>query len=382
MARKKAKPKPAPQPSQLPLRKKIVFSVVMVLGCFGLLELGLWLARIGEPPAIGVLRFGYDSGIPVFDSDGIEREGELFRDVPLFEADPLLFWKPIANTPFTGADGLRLSTPARKQKEPGVYRVGVIGDSCSFLGMDLYPNRFARKVGEAAGGKVEVVNASCPGYTSFQGARRLADVWSWQPDVIVVYFGWNDHWKSLNGQTDRDVMQRQLLSDKAQSWLGMSRLFWCLYTLRSNLAPAVSVGASPVRVPPDHYRENLQTMLREATERDCPVIFITAPSAYLPGQVPRWAYEFFGQIYRMSPEDISNIPQTHAAYNDIVREVAESSSSALLLDIAKQWSAPGELEKHPERFRGDRIHLTEAGHQEIAEQLHALWSEQLAAEIE
>ena len=96
--------------------------------------------------------------------------------------------------------------------------------------------------------------------------------------------------------------------------------------------------------------------------------------------MPPWAYDFFGQIYRMSPEQVSNIPQTHAQYNDIVRSVAQSSPSAALLDIARQWSAPSEVEKQPERFRGDRIHLTEAGHQEIAEQLYALWSEVLTAE--
>lgn len=365
---------------ELPLRKKIAFSLITVVGTFAFLELGLRLARIGEPPAIGVLRFGYDTGIPVFDSDGIEREGEPFHDVPLFAADPFLFWKPIANTPFTGADGLRRETPSSMQKPPEVYRIGVIGDSCSFLGMKLYPNRLAELISEKSGRKVDVVNASCPGYTSFQGTRRLVDVWPWQPDAIIVYFGWNDHWKSLNGQTDRDVMERQLLSDQAQSWLGKSRLFWCLYTLRTKLAPAVSLSKSPVRVPPEHYRENLQNILRDATEHGCPVIFITAPSAFLEGQMPPWSYDFFGQIYHMSPNEVSKIPQTHALYNEIVREVAQSSSTATLLDMESRWSAPTEVEKHPEWFRADRIHLTEAGHQEIAMQLAELWHEVRAAE--
>ena len=110
-----------------------------------------------------------------------------------------MFWKPIANTPFTGTAGLRLPAPETKMKERGVFRIGVIGDSCSFLGVNLYPNRFAELVSEETGRKVEVVNASCPGYTSLQGVHRLAEVWDWQPDLVVVYFGWNDHWKSLNG---------------------------------------------------------------------------------------------------------------------------------------------------------------------------------------
>ena len=360
---------------ELSVRKKIVFSSVVVVGVFALLEIGLRVARIGEPPVIGVLRFGYETGIPVFDSDGIEREGEVFQDVPLFEVDPVLFWKPIANTPFTGPAGLRLPAPTNKSKKEGVFRIGVIGDSCSFLGLNLYPNRFAELVREKTGREVEVVNASCPGYTSLQGVRRLADVWDWQPDLILVYFGWNDHWKSLNGETDRDVMQRQLLSDQARTWLGKSRIFWCLYSLRTKLAPAVSISRAPVRVPLEDYRENLQSILRDAEGHGCPTIFVTAPSAYHDGQVPQWAFGFFGEFYKMSPDEVVSIPRMHEAYNDIVREVAASSSTAAVLDIAQQWSSPSEVQKDPERFRGDRIHLTDPGHQEIAEQLYLLWSE-------
>ncbi len=321
------------------------------------------------------MSFHWSCGIPRFDSDGIEQEGEPFQDIPLFEADPILFWKPIANTPFTGVDGLRLATPKTKQKQQGTFRIAVVGDSCSFLGKRLYPDRFADIVTEKTDVQVDVVNASCPGYTSFQGTRRLSDVWSWQPDAIIVYFGWNDHWKSLNGQSDRDVMQRQLLGDQARSWLGASRLFWCLYSLRIHLAPPVPDSRAPVRVPPEDYRRNLQTILGEAQEHACHTIFITAPSAFGAGQMPPWAYAFFGEIYKMSPQNVANIPRTHAQYNDIVRAVARSSQQAALLDIAKQWSSA--VDRHPELFRGDRIHLTEAGHQEIAEQLYALWSESL-----
>lgn len=377
MSRRKKQVATEPQRRSLSPRKKLFFSFFVLLSVFAFLEFGLRLARIGEPPEDGLLRFGYDTGIPIFDSDGIEREGEPFQDFPLFEADAELFWKPIENTPFTGPNGLRLATPATKQKDSGVLRIGVLGDSCSFLGVGLYPNRLAEALREDLGCEVEVVNASCPGYTSMQGVRRLQDVWSWDPDVLLVYFGWNDHWKSLNGQTDRDVMQRQKLGAKASSWLGVSRLFWCLYTLRTQLVPPVSMDVAPVRVPPQDYSQNLQEIVRAAEQRDCPVILITAPSAFLPGNVPRWAYDFFGQIYWMSPQEVARIPETHDEYNDVVRAVTQSSPSAFLMDIADQWSSPAMIEKHPELFRADRIHLTEAGHQEISDQLRDLWREQI-----
>lgn len=361
---------------QLSIQKKLVFSLVVVVGVFGFLEIGLRAARIGEPPTIGVLRFGYDTGIPVFDSDGIEREGETYQDTPLFEADPVLFWKPIANTPFTGADGLRLPAPSQDSTSTDVYRIAVIGDSCSFLGENVYSNRFASSIEQTTQLDVEVVNASCPGYTSFQGKRRLQAVWPWEPDLLLVYFGWNDHWKSLNGQTDRDVMQRQFLNDRARTWLGKSRIFWCMYSMQTKLTPLRSIRDAPVRVPLDHYHDNLQEILVDAQSHDCPTIFITAPSAYRVGKMPQWSYGFFGQFYAMNTQEVASIPQTHNQYNDVARLVANSSSSASVLDVAAKWGDDKEEQNDPQRFRSDRIHLTEFGHQEIADQLYELWSKQ------
>ncbi|MDA9778598.1 SGNH/GDSL hydrolase family protein [Rubripirellula sp.] len=371
MSRKKRKSNPHHTSDQkvvvaLSLRRKILFSALIVFVLFFGAEFLLRLARLGEPPEIGVLRFGYDAGIPLYDSDGIEREGEPFTDFPIFEADPNLFWRPIENTPFTGIDGLRLDAPQSKVKSEGVFRVGVIGDSCSFLGQDLYPNQFARLL-EKTGKRVEVVNASCPGYTSEQGRRRLQLLWDWDVDLVVVYFGWNDHWKSLNGLTDRDLMNRQKISEEAQSWLGMSRLVWLLYSVRAKLTPPVPPDQSPVRVPIDDYRENLEAMLSDCQRNDCPVLCITAPSAFLPGQIPDWAFSFFGEIYRMNSDEVAAIPKIHERYHQVIRELCDARDIASLVDVAKSWSSSDQWDQLPLRFRSDRIHLTEIGHQHVAD---------------
>ena len=343
-----------------------MFSAVVVVVLFLGTETLLRMARLGEPPQVGVLRFGYDDGIPLYDSDGIEREGETFTDFPIFESDADLFWRPIANTPFTGIDGLRLTAPNTKIKPEGVFRIGVIGDSCSFLGVDLYPNHLARLIEPYLGKKVEVINASCPGYTTEQGKRRLEDLWDWDVDLVVVYFGWNDHWKSLNGLTDRDVFNREALSRDAQSWIGMSRIVWLLYSLRAKLTPPVPPSESPVRVPLDDYRMNLAAILDDCEEHACPAMCVTPPSAFLPNQLPQWAFTFFGQIYRMSVEEVASIPETHANYHMVVRDLCENREIATLADAAGAWSAADQWDRMPERFRGDRIHLTETGHKELA----------------
>ncbi len=364
-------------PPSLPLRRKFAFALLSTLTFFLFAEVALRLMGLGRPHVIGVLRFGYDTGIPVYDADGIEREGETFQELPLFVADAELFWRPIPHTPFTGAEGFRLPTPAAKLKEKDTVRVGVIGDSCSFLGEKLYPERLAELVLTETGRSMEVINASCPGYTSFQGVRRLEDLWPWQPDVIVVYFGWNDHWKSLNGGPDRDVMQRQMLSNETQARLSHLRLFQCLRTMyEANWNnKQQDMAASVARVPLDHYRQNLESIRKQSLAHNCPTIFVTAPSAFDEDQMPHWAYDFFGQFYQMSPNEIAAIPATHAQYNDVVRSVATCCENAFLLDVAKHWAEPLEQRQASERFRQDRIHLTESGHLQLAKLLFDAWKQ-------
>ncbi len=345
--------------------KKFLFAGISLLAFVLLLEVGLRLTDAGSPPIVGRLRFGYDTGIPVFDSDGIETEGQPFADYPLFAADPLLFWKPIANTDFTGADGLRLPLPAHRAKPNGVYRIAVIGDSCSFLGQELYPEKLARLLESDIPQRVEVVNASCPGYTTFQGLRRLEDVWKWQPDLLLVYFGWNDHWNSLNGCTDSQLASRPLITGPVRQFR-----HWHTYWFLSRLIPPAHSSrrvdsARTLRVPPNEYRENLCRIIAEADLHQCRTVLLTAPTAFQQQRLPAWVYPFFHENYEMTSAEIAAIPRTHEQYNQIVRQVAEQQSK-MVVDVAARWKP----EENAFRFRSDCIHLTDQGHAEIAQAVY------------
>ena len=180
----------------------------------------------------------------------------LYYDYPLFEADEDLFWRPIANTHFTDANGLRLPGPASEEKTPMLYRIAVLGDSCSFLGIDLFPNHLASLIQAHRGRAVDVVNASSPGYTSFQGLRRLSTLWKWKPDLVIVNFGWNDHWKALSGCTDRELADRRRFLIQPKTWLQDTRIFGTMGQLVSLIVPpAVCNPERPasVRVTLDQY---------------------------------------------------------------------------------------------------------------------------------
>jgi lysophospholipase L1-like esterase len=295
----------------------------------------------------GYLQFGYRTGIPVYDEDGLLKEGQPVR-VRLFEPDPELFWKPIPGTGYTNAAGFRGRADVSREKPPGTLRIGYLGDSCTFLGDPLYPDLVTQELSRRLGRKVEAVNAAVPGYTSYQGARRVDQLIAYHPDYVCVYFGWNDHWPGQGGLTDR-----------AQHALSSSiRLVGYL-----RLVLARFHHQSVPRVPLEDYRTNLETIAARLREAGIQPVFITAPMAYPPDAMPSWAYRFFSQFYGMSQEEVSAIPQVHIRYADVVRDLCRQDHIPLVDALADFQRLGPET---PQYFRNDGIHLRTPGHALLA----------------
>lgn len=81
-------------------------------------------------------------------------------------------------------------------KPPGEVRIVVLGGSSVF---DLYategqdwPHLVQERLA-APGRRVVVVNAGVPGHASFDSLARLyAQLWTFDPDFVLVYHAWND----------------------------------------------------------------------------------------------------------------------------------------------------------------------------------------------
>jgi len=366
-----SKQRPAGE-SRPPYRKRFFYGIATAIIFFAILELGLRLAGLGAPQIVGELKFGYPEGIPKFDSDGIEREGVFYTE-PLFEANERLFWQPRAGTHFTDSNGFRIPGPS-SIAAADTYRVMVAGDSCSFLGTRLYPNRFSEMAETRLEQPVDVINASCPGYSSFQGRRRLETLWQWKPNLLVIYFGWNDHWRSLSGYTDEQLFRQREAFGRTRTWLEKSRVYRVLSQLLAGTRPTANESPGTpitVRVPREDYRQNLTDMIASAEEHGCQVMLLTAPTLFMEAQMPSWAFEFFGVYYKMSRAEVEAIPRMHASYNDIVRELAGQSDGAMLVDLARHWNSKDSAR----RFRRDHIHLSETGHRDAAEAMFRVWSD-------
>jgi len=143
------------------------------------------------------------------------------------EFDQHLFWRP--------AGPVNRELEQRPASLPGVL---VLSDSVGVL--SKFPDALLVALTRRLGGHEPVVrNAAVTGYTSHQGLRLLErSLGAAQPDAVVVNFGYNDHWNTGNGRTDR---QQQPPPATVTRLVGSSRLLGLM-------------AASFMRLRLDHYK--------------------------------------------------------------------------------------------------------------------------------
>jgi lysophospholipase L1-like esterase len=83
------------------------------------------------------------------------------------------------------------------RKSTGVYRIFALGDSCTFgdgYWARAYPAMLERLLNAAnLGMRFEVINAGIEGYNSeYALARVKSELLAYDPDMVVIYVGWND----------------------------------------------------------------------------------------------------------------------------------------------------------------------------------------------
>jgi lysophospholipase L1-like esterase len=253
-----------------------------------------------------------------------------------FSPDRHLFWK-FAGPPGPADEALGTVHPDR-DIAPAVQRPRLLflGDSCTRLGMDgpAYPGRLKAMLARRA----DVLTAAVPGYTSHQGLVWLRrQLLAARPDIIVVYFGWNDHWRTI-GLTDRQYAST-------------------LSPLRPRLAALLRrpAAGAPLRVPPADYRGNLEAIAREASAAGCRVLFVRAPGAIGPAARQRLVDTGY-----LRPDD--DPTALHALHLAVLDEVARAHDVPVL-DADSIFAG---LESPRPLLAEDGIHLTGAGHQVMA----------------
>lgn len=171
-------------------------------GCRILLKLSLSLAvlLVGTVLAEWSLwAVGYEAELPPLVIQG-EKEKHRYRGDGVV-TDLELRWKL---KPGEDVWGIKINEHGFRDhalvpKPEGVTRVVCLGDSCTTMGGPPYSGVLHHLLVERppAGGQWDAYNMGVFGYSIAQGRKmfqRYARIY--EPDIVTIYFGWNDHWWS------------------------------------------------------------------------------------------------------------------------------------------------------------------------------------------
>ena len=252
-----------------------------------------------------------------------------------YTADPDLFW--VTRDYF---DKLR----AARRTHPAVV---FMGDSCTEFG--TYPADTMTQL-TAHGLGVTGIHVAAGGWTSEQGLAQLQrDILPLHPRVIVVYYGWNDHWMAL-GPTDPELR-------RARRFLSVSgRLRLVQLALKATMGLVARHAKPENRVPPERYRRNLEAIATSAKRAGIVPVFVTAPSNHVAGHEPSY-------LLRRHVRSLDQVIPLHQQYVEITRNAAHAGGALLCDAVAAFDRLPPPRDQY---FQKDGIHFTPVGDRELA----------------
>ncbi len=272
------------------------------------------------------------------------------------EPDPLLLWRPIPRAPYTWQRfrGPILEVP----KPPDTFRVMCYGDSNTdgppngpTWPSELQALLTARET-PRTNLRYEVVNAGVTGYSSYQGLKRFeSEVELYQPDLVLVSFGWNDLAGAV-GHPDK-VFAGSSSFPKIDPALLVLRRFLMRYqtyllAMRGGDDDGSTADPSSYmpRVDRPSYRDNLAGFIETARAHGSEAVILTRP-------------------YRDPTERIltnSSWRRNVPGYNAEALRVAGRAGSEAI-DVQAEFEARSDLFV-------DECHFTPAGHAVMADLLH------------
>lgn len=240
-----------------------------------------------------------------------------------------------------------------KGKRPSVV---FMGDSCTEFGK--YDKFLESMIQEnSPHSTYTFVNVGVGGWSSYQGLQQLKrDVLPMKPRVVMIYYGWNDHWTSF-GIEDKEIGKFNLEHPKISSRARVIQLInRAVFTLKQTNSRQNK--RKPERVSLSDFTSNLYQMVQMARESGITPILLTAPSSHKKGEEP--AYLAFRWL-----NDLDELVPIHRKYVRAVRDVASKEHVALIDLYAEFGRLPQEDLNN--LFTKDGIHLTEAGDRKMAD---------------
>jgi len=356
--------------------KKLVFGLITVALILGLAEAGQRLYERhkqrdrGRPDDTFSDRHETTGGVPLSDKPGAM--------VNVLHPHRIFALKPDQRLPglTINAQGFR-GRDWTKEKPPGVARVIVLGSSTAFgLGVRgddrIFTALLERRLDEAPpdGRRVEVLNAAVGAYNSTQELILLTtELLDYSPDAVLVFDGFNDFYIAAGTPPEAPLVHahfdetQEVIRRGRQTGLNILRLsaiFRRVENTLRDLGPRSEFG----RIHPAGlalYGRNLEKICRVAKAYGAAVVLVSQPELFQRAEpVPEADRAVRAKRDRRGYGELAR-----REYPRFVAEAARVARAEGALHVDGTEAFDG----HPEAVFTDWCHLTERGHELVADQL-------------
>lgn len=258
-----------------------------------------------------------------------------------------------------------------RRKDPEAVRIMCLGDSCTFgaPGDDSpYPYQLERQLAQMDLGRDhQVINAGVEDHASINAQLRLPRLLAFDPDIMIVYIGWNDMW--LGNPKHYPDMRR-----KTQSYwhygnggnTGLRLLDEAKEILELNTPPPI--GSFDLEdFLPENFEYNMRRLIRTAKNDRVRVVLTTLPTLIphdgaelSPQSLDKLRYPAF-----LVRGDVDRLTQLYDVYDNSIRRLAMDEDTDLI-DLNAAFAG---MDDEREGYFSDTWHPTIEGSEIIARAL-------------
>lgn len=252
-------------------------------------------------------------------------------------------------------------------KPSGTTRIAMLGGSAAYGYLVSDGEEAARllekQLHQLDIGNVEVINAGVPGYDLFQSIVRFREVVvPLQPDIVVIYLGYNDIRYLLSETPETFQKPRQPPYPYWERWLRHSTLYGFVRYRILGGATDFGIGRQTQNLPTEkgiaQFRRNLNKIMLASRKIDAELVVCVQATAAQPSVSPK-----LRAVLGNTDVEIQRAIQISETIHHILNEFSQEHD-ALFVDVSAVISPT--LEN-----LGDAIHLTAKGEQALADVLTA-----------
>ena len=302
---------------------------------------------------------GFEAEMPSIVIAGEEKKPELKSRYHF--KDPELLWRWRPGVTFNGRVINQMGFLDREVnpvKTPGTTRVISMGCSCTGQGTPPYSGYLNDMLNADAPGQWDAFNMGVHGYSTSQGLRLFQNEGeALEPDVVTIFYGWNDHWRARSKDSKRMAKRASAFQAKIMEVLGRKRFFQ--YIVNEALPEYENVLPDKefvLRVPHEEYRSNLQTFIEEIRAVGATPVLIAAPRKDTLSEL---------LVLNKQTADVNHAANLHDEYLEILYEVAAETNTAVV-DLPNRLSA----EDKQTLMSDDGIHFKQEGLKRVAEEIY------------